>query len=96
MQEPIVSIRLPVAAPQAELFATPAYLLLKEVLSAHCVYNQVEAMNAELYAQRNKTALELSNIAKVQAARYADCLSILDELEQKPDEWFKIKLEPRV
>lgn len=76
-------------------FASAGYLLLKEVIAAHCVDRQVQAMNVGLYDATNPAADAATKAAKAAAARYKSVLDVLDELEGKPDDWFKVKLEPR-
>ena len=73
----------------------PGYQLLKEIIGAHASEQQVQAMSAGLYAQISDIATEDTKRAIRKAAEYSRTLDILDEIEQKEEEWFTAKLEHR-
>jgi len=77
------------------LHAQPGYQLLKEIIGAHASEQQVVAMNAGLYAQISDIATEDTKSAIHKAAEYSRALDILDEIEQKEEEWFTAKVESR-
>lgn len=79
----------------AKLYASPELSLLKEIIAAHAIQCQVEAMNASLYEQENVLAADTVEDQTRQAAIYNGVLDVLDDLGAKEDEWFTVKLEPR-
>lgn len=96
MPATIVVTRLPVVAAQhgllQTLFASPSYSLLKEVVAAKCIEAQVNMANAALYPNNdgaNATASEMSR----RASELAKCLDILDEIGEKEEEWYTVKIE---
>lgn len=99
MQFPIASNKWPLVQQDKDkiqtVLANPGYLLLKEIIAAHCVVAQVDAMNASLYDKDNPNAQAVASGAQAKAARLNAALDVLDEIEAKPDEWFKVTLEPR-
>lgn len=74
--------------------AHEGYLLLKDVITAHAIKLQVEAMNVGVYAKTNPDAKAKAEMIGEQAALYARALDVLDEIEKKPDQWFKAELKP--
>lgn len=69
------------------------YRLLKEAIAANAVKLHVEALNAGVYSKTNEDAkLAAEGIAE-RAALYARALDVLDEMEKKPDQWFKAELK---
>lgn len=99
MPATIIPSRIPADADQrgllANLFASPGLSLLKEVLGARCIESQVAAMNAALYLGDNETARKDFEVQRKQAELYSAVLDVLDDVGQKEDEWFTVKLEPR-
>lgn len=79
----------------AKLFVSPEYSFLKQVLVAHCIKSQVEAMNAVLYEHNNERAEETAKNQRLQAEHYNKVLDVLDDMANKEEEWFTVKLEPR-
>lgn len=75
------------------LFASPGWAILREVISAHCVSAQAEFLDAFLYD--NEVAADRAKSAKAQAKLYNDALDVLDGLQGKMDEWYRINLEQR-
>ena len=75
-----------------KLFLTQGYLKLKEMIQARCSEAQCEAMNALLYPE-NETATARADAAHKRAVSLNDFLDTLDDLEQKEDQWFTVKLE---
>jgi hypothetical protein len=98
-RQTIVFTRIPIDGDQRKriqgLHAQPGYQLLKEIIGAHASEEQVKAMNAGLYAQISDIAREDVENAIRKAAEYSRALDILDEIEQKEEEWFTAKLEHR-
>lgn len=94
---PIVANKYPIEPPQVDnlrtLFESPAYTTLKEIIVAHCVHAQVQFMNCSLYNNDNATVQAMEH--QTQAARFNNALDVLDDLEGKMEEWFRIKLETR-
>lgn len=75
-----------------KLFASPAFLFLKEMVAARCALHQTEAMNAALYQDNPEAAAK----AESERNKASDCnkvLDMLDDLSRKEDEWFTVKLE---
>jgi hypothetical protein len=99
MPETIVFSPIPLDGEQRKrvesLFTQPGWVLLKEIIVANAIKRQVEAMNAGLYAEANNQAKADAQAAADRAARYSTTLDILDDLEQKEQEWFLAKLEAR-
>lgn len=93
----IVATKYPIEPPQADLlrtmFASPAYTTLKEILAAHCAFAQVEYSNRSCY--ENENAQEQASSAQKRAVRLRATLDVLDDIEGKMEEWFRIKLEPK-
>jgi hypothetical protein len=77
------------------LFASPGLSLLKEIVAAHCVKYQAQAINAELYEHDNEKAKDIAENQRAQARLYNQVLDVLDDLGNKEEEWFTVKLEPR-
>ncbi len=98
MPETIIVTRLPADATQRttlqSLFGSPGFSLLKEMVAARCIQSQVEAMNARLYPS-NEGAASAAVEEERMAAEYNRTLDILDDIAQKEDEWFTVKLEHR-
>lgn len=94
----IASTRQPLDATQQgslrKLFDSPAFSLLKEVVSSKCIEQQINAMNATLYP-KNEAAIEDAKLGMESAAQLSDLLDILDDLEKEEQEWWTIKVEPR-
>lgn len=79
----------------AKLFVSPEYSFLKQVLAAHCIKAQTEAMNVGLYESNNEKAQEAAKNQRLQAELYNKVLDVLDDMANKEDQWFTVKLEPR-
>lgn len=98
MPETVIVTRLPADATQQatlqSVFSSPGFSLLKEMVAARCIVAQVEAMNARLYP-RNEAAEATATENERRAAEYNRCLDILDDISQKEDDWFTVKLEHR-
>jgi hypothetical protein len=77
------------------LFASPGLSLLKEIITSRCIKAQAEAMNAELYEGNNEKAEDIARTQRAQARLYNQVLDVLDDIGNKEDEWFTVKLEPR-
>lgn len=96
MQATIIVSHLPVDATQRghlqTLFASPGFSLLKEMVVARCIENQVKAMNARLYPN-NQSASEQAVEMEKRAASLTATLDLLDDLSSNMDEWRTIKLE---
>ena len=96
MPSTIVTIREPLEEPRKEkirrLMVSPEYLLLRDVVSAHCVTEQVNAMNGLLYPGTER-AVEAVGLHQERAAKYRSFLDILDDLEKKEEEWFTVRLD---
>ncbi len=75
------------------MFASPSYAALREIISAHCTKWQVEYLEASLYS--NEVAQGKADHAKTQAARFNTTLDVLDWIQEKGEEWFRINLEQR-
>lgn len=78
-----------------KLFASPEYSLLKKVVAAHCIKAQAIAINVSPYEGNSEKAKEEARIQTEQARLYSQVLDLLDDLANKEDEWFTVKLEPR-
>lgn len=98
-RQTITFTRIPIDGEQRRrlqgFHAQPGYQLLKDIIGAHAGEQQVAAMNAGLYAQISNIATEDVKNAIRKAAEYSRALDILDEIEQKEEEWFTAKLEHR-
>lgn len=96
MPATITCSRLPVAPTQRgdleKLFGSPAFLLLKELVAAHCIVAQVDSMNAALYPG-NDAAEDKRKLEQEKAAEWNAVLDMLDELSGNEQEWFTVKLE---
>jgi hypothetical protein len=93
----VLSTKIPIDEPQKDqlrtLFASPAYLLLREVIVAHCTEHQMDFANKSMYA--NENAKEQAEVARSQASRFMGALDVLDDLQKIEDQWFRIALETR-
>jgi len=78
-----------------ELFSHPGFALLKEIIGAHAVEQQVRAMNSGLYSENNEIAKLDTDSAMKKASAYSQALDLLSDFESRPDEWFTAKLDPR-
>lgn len=78
-----------------KLFSSPEYSFLKKTLAAHCIKAQVEAMNVAPYESNNEKAEDTAKIQREQARLYSQVLDVLDDMANKEEEWFTVKLEPR-
>lgn len=96
--KPILFTRIPVLDTQLDalrtLLSSPGFSLLKEVVSAKCIEAQVDAMNARLYPSHDVAQTEATEKER-KAADFSKCLEILDDLQEKEQEWFTAKLEHR-
>lgn len=94
----ITATRLPADATQKgnlqTLLAHPGYSLLKEIVAAHCINAQVDMANSALYPD-NQNAQAKALAMQDKAKNYAACLDILDEIGEKEEEWYTVKLEHR-
>ena len=94
----IIVTKVPVTSEQRgqlhTMFDGPAYSLLKQLLIARAIVNQVESMNTALYPD-NESAAGLSFAAKERAARLQSMLDELDYLEVNEHEWSLVELERR-
>lgn len=61
---------------------------------ARCIDSQVRAMNATLYPDSER-AVEEANMESANAVLNNAVLDVLDDLVNKEQEWFTVKLEPR-
>lgn len=90
-------VRIPLEQTQQDqlrtLFASPGWLILREVLSAHCVEAQAEFLDASMY--ENDVATGRASAAQTKAKLFNDTLDVLDGLQGKMDEWYRINLEQR-
>lgn len=75
------------------LFASPAYGLLREILVAHCTQHQVAFVNKSMY--ENENAIAQADDARVQASRFNGVLDVLDDIQKKEEQWFRINLDQR-
>lgn len=91
----LTATKIPVEPEQADklrvLFATPAYGTLREILVGRCALAQVEFMNTSLYQNDNADTRALE--ARAKAIGYNLVLDVLDDIQAKEQEWFRIKLE---
>lgn len=96
MSATIITSRLPAGTTQRadleKMFASPAYIFLKEMVVSKCVIHQVESMNAGLYPQ-NDDAVAKHEAEKGKAAVLKSLLDMLDDIEKNEQEWFTVKLE---
>lgn len=96
MPATIIYARLPVDATQRgdleKLFGSPAFLLLKELVAARCIVDQVDSMNAALYPE-SESAKEKQSVTQASAADWNKVLDRLDDLSKGEQEWFTVKLE---
>lgn len=94
----IVATRQPLDATQQgllrNLFDSPAFSLLKEVVVARCIDRQVEAINAALYPN-SETATDVAAHEIAAASGLNTILDLLDDLSKEEQEWWTIKMEPR-
>lgn len=79
----------------AELFGSPGFALLKEIIASHAAEQQVKALNAGLYYDSTDRAQFDMTAGIRKAAEYNHALDVLDELGAKQEEWFTAKLEHR-
>lgn len=95
----LVPLPLPADAAQREtlqkLFASAGYLLLKEIVAAHCIMHQCKAAEALCYSADNDDAKDVMNSAIKLSGYYSRALDILDELEEMPEKWVRVKVETR-
>jgi hypothetical protein len=91
----LVATKILVEPEQAEklrsLFLTPAYGTLREIICGRCAEAQVEFMNTSLYQNDNADQRALE--ARAKAIGYNLVLDVLDDIQSKEQEWFRIKLE---
>lgn len=96
MPATIFATRLPLIATQVgnlqTLFASPGLSLLKEMVAAKCIEAQIEMANAMLYPNSESASVTAKEMAR-RAAEYGRCLDILDEIGEKEEEWYTIKIE---
>jgi hypothetical protein len=78
-----------------KLFVSPEYSFLKQVIAAHCIKAQAESLNAGLYEHNSEKAEEAAKNQRLQAELYNKVLDVLDEIADKEEKWFTVKLEPR-
>lgn len=78
-----------------KLFASQEYSLLKEVIVAHCIKAQAESLNVGLYEHSTEQAEHDAKIQRLQAELYNRVLDTLDDIANKEENWFTVKLEPR-
>lgn len=76
------------------LLSSPGFSLLKEVIAAHCIIHQVEAMNARLYPE-SVMANSAAGHAEALAIAHGHCLEVLDDILKNKEKWFTVKLEHR-
>lgn len=79
----------------AKLFSSQEYSVLRKILAAHCIKAQVEAMNVAPYESNNEKAEDAAKIQREQVRLYSQVLDVLDDMANKEEEWFTVKLEPR-
>lgn len=93
----ISTTRVPIEKEQSDqlqtLFASPGWLTLREILSAHCVEAQAAFMDASMYPNENADNRATSEKAK--AVGYNIALDILDLVQSNMEEWYRITLEQR-
>lgn len=70
---------------------SPGYSLIKNLLTARCITEQVEAMNIELYAD-NSDALHIAGQHREKATQLRRMLDELSDLEQKEQHWSLVDL----
>lgn len=75
------------------LFASPGWLILREVLSAHCNEAQAAFLDASMYATEN--ASDKATDEKAKAIAYNMTLDVLDLVQSNEEEWYRITLEQR-
>lgn len=75
------------------MFNSPAFMSLREIISAHCTKWQADYLEFSLYAtdQAEQKAAE----AKLEAMKFNLTLDVLDFIQEKGDQWFRITLEQR-
>lgn len=99
MPETILFSQIPLDGGQRErlgaLFVSPGYVLLKEILTAHAIKRQIQALNAGLYADTDPLPADDARKMMQRAVQYNCAIDALDDLERKHDEWFVAKLDPR-
>lgn len=95
---PITANRITVDAIQrkqlTELFTSPGFSLLKELIASHCAESQVQAVNRQMYPE-NELNDQHATAALKRARAFAGTLDVLDELEAGGDKWFTVKIEYR-
>lgn len=77
-----------------DLFVSPGYSLLKELVVSRCVEKQVETMNLQLFPD-NETSIERARDSLAQARFMSNALELLDELEKKEALWYTVQLNHR-
>lgn len=95
MATTIVCQPYPATSPQRadleKLFASPGFILLKEVVSAHCITAQVKAMNAALYPD-SEAGNSIRDAEASKAASLNRVLDLLDDLSKNDSKWITVQL----
>lgn len=93
----ISATRVPIEQAQQDqlrtLFASPGWNVLREILSSHCAEAQAAYMDASMYVTENAT--NKATAEKARAVDYNTTLDVLDAVQEKMDEWYRITLEQR-
>jgi hypothetical protein len=99
MPTTIVVERIPLNKDQKSalelLFASPGYSLLREIINAQCVEQQVASMDAALYGADNELARNKADAHAKLAYGFNVTMDNLDDIQKKLEELATVKLEPR-
>lgn len=96
--DPIVASRFFADATQRkllqDLFVSPGYSLLKELVVSRCIERQVDSINLQLYPL-NEISVEKAKDALAEARFLSSTLELLDELQSKEASWYTVQLNHR-
>lgn len=78
----------------ATLFASEGYSLLREMIISRCIEAQIPAMQAQAYRDISDKAKDDAEVTLKVVRELSAALDLLDELQQKEDDWHLVNLKP--
>lgn len=76
-----------------KVFASIGFSTLREIIAAHCTEAIAAYASATLY--NTEVAIDVATGEKDKAIRYNAALEILDLIQQRKEEWYRVNIEPR-
>lgn len=77
-----------------KLFTHQGYIILREMIASRCAEAQIKAATGMVYPGNEDAEAQKKHYTE-EAIKLNSFLDFLDDFQEKPDEWFTMKIEIR-